>query len=235
MVLASDLAVFPVIVRARLRRRLHRRRTSSSCPTRPRWRRRSTTLRGPVQGRRAAAQLRHHDERRPGDLDAAGSRGLHRAAVRALRAAQPPGPVEVSRASIKAIEFPISAALKGKMPMASVRRVLGDVHSAQRARTRTSPGASSRTMSSKAVTLGAARNGNGPVRVSTYADPSFAAAQPLAADRGQGAGDAPAFRCPPSPKRRARRRSSWRRCSSRCSAARRRRTRSPRSSSGSSR
>ncbi len=37
-----------------------------------------------------------------------------------------------------------------------------------------------KAVSSKAVTLGAARNGNGPVRVSTYADPDFAAAQPLA-------------------------------------------------------
>ena len=38
-----------------------------------------------------------------------------------------------------------------------------------------------RTISSKAVTLGAARNGNGPVRVSTYTEPDFAASQPLAA------------------------------------------------------
>jgi len=37
-----------------------------------------------------------------------------------------------------------------------------------------------KAVSSKAVTLGAARNGNGPVRVSTYADAGFAAAQPLA-------------------------------------------------------
>ncbi|MGK9232273.1 extracellular solute-binding protein [Inquilinus limosus] len=37
-----------------------------------------------------------------------------------------------------------------------------------------------KAVSSKAVTLGAARNGNGPVRVSTYADSGFAAAQPLA-------------------------------------------------------
>jgi multiple sugar transport system substrate-binding protein len=31
------------------------------------------------------------------------------------------------------------------------------------------------------VTLGAGRNGNGPARVSTYAEPDFAAAQPVAA------------------------------------------------------
>ncbi|MBW8728722.1 MAG: extracellular solute-binding protein [Inquilinus limosus] len=37
-----------------------------------------------------------------------------------------------------------------------------------------------KAVSSKAVTLGAARNGNGPVRVSTYADADFAASQPLA-------------------------------------------------------
>ena len=34
---------------------------------------------------------------------------------------------------------------------------------------------------SKAMTLGMARNGNGPVRISTYADPTFSASQPLAA------------------------------------------------------
>ena len=36
-------------------------------------------------------------------------------------------------------------------------------------------------MSTKAATLGAARNGNGPVRVSAYADPAFANEQPAAA------------------------------------------------------
>ena len=38
-----------------------------------------------------------------------------------------------------------------------------------------------RAMSSPAVTLGSARNGNGPVRLSTYADAGFAAANPVAA------------------------------------------------------
>ncbi len=38
-----------------------------------------------------------------------------------------------------------------------------------------------REMSSPEVTLGSARNGNGPVRVSTYAEPAFAASTPLAA------------------------------------------------------
>lgn len=38
-----------------------------------------------------------------------------------------------------------------------------------------------RAMSSQAVTLGAARNGNGPVRLSTYGDAGFAASQPLSA------------------------------------------------------
>ena len=37
-----------------------------------------------------------------------------------------------------------------------------------------------RAMSSKSVTLGSARNGNGPVRVSTYAEPSFAGENPVA-------------------------------------------------------
>jgi multiple sugar transport system substrate-binding protein len=38
-----------------------------------------------------------------------------------------------------------------------------------------------REVSSKAVTTGAARNGNGPVRASTYADPTFSKDQPFAA------------------------------------------------------
>jgi multiple sugar transport system substrate-binding protein len=42
-----------------------------------------------------------------------------------------------------------------------------------------------KAMSAKPVTLGAAINGNGPVRVSTYADPAFAAAQPQAAVEAQ--------------------------------------------------
>lgn len=38
-----------------------------------------------------------------------------------------------------------------------------------------------RAMSAPAVTLGSARNGNGPVRVSTYSEPSFAGENPVAA------------------------------------------------------
>jgi len=81
---------------------------------------------------------------------------------------------------IKAIEFPISEALRGKVPFASVvefwaMSILGN------ARDKDLAWNFIRTMSSKAVTTGAARNGNGPVRVSTYRDPGFAADQPLAA------------------------------------------------------
>ena len=116
-----------------------------------------------------------------------------------------------------------------------VRRVLGDVHPATMRATRTSPGASSTTMSSKAVTLGAARNGNGPVRVSTFADPGFAAAQPLAAVEAKALRERARAAAGLSRTRRARRRCSSRRCSSPCSAARRRRRPSPRSRSGSRR
>jgi multiple sugar transport system substrate-binding protein len=80
---------------------------------------------------------------------------------------------------IKAIEFPMSAALKGKTPMASVVEfwamcIPANAHDKELA------WSFIQAMSSQAVTLGAARNGNGPVRLSTYADPSFTAAQPMA-------------------------------------------------------
>ena len=80
---------------------------------------------------------------------------------------------------IKAIEFPMSAALKGKMPMASVVEFWAMCIPAH-GRDKELAWSFIQAMSSQAVTLGAARNGNGPVRLSTFADPSFAAAQPMA-------------------------------------------------------
>jgi multiple sugar transport system substrate-binding protein len=80
---------------------------------------------------------------------------------------------------IKAIEFPMSAALKGKMPMASVVEFWAMCVPAH-ARDKELAWSFIQAMSSQAVTLGAARNGNGPVRLSTFADPSFDAAQPMA-------------------------------------------------------
>jgi multiple sugar transport system substrate-binding protein len=85
---------------------------------------------------------------------------------------------------IKAVEFPISSALKGKVPMAAVVESWAMVIPAN-ARNKDLSWSFIQAMSSKAVTTGAARNGNGPVRVSTYADPSFAASQPLAAVEAQ--------------------------------------------------
>ena len=79
---------------------------------------------------------------------------------------------------IKAIEFPMSAALKGKTPMASVVEFWAMCIPAH-ARDKELAWSFIQAMSSQAVTLGAARNGNGPVRLSTFADPSFAAAQPM--------------------------------------------------------
>ncbi len=81
---------------------------------------------------------------------------------------------------IKAIEFPISQALKGRQAMSSVTEfwamgILGN------ARNKDLAWNFIRAMSSKATTVGAARNGNGPVRVSTYGDPNFAKDQPFAA------------------------------------------------------
>lgn len=81
---------------------------------------------------------------------------------------------------IKAIEFPISAALKGKVAMSSCVEFWA-MCIPHNARDKELAWSFIRTMSSKSVTTGAARNGNGPVRVSTYKDAGFAAEQPLAA------------------------------------------------------
>jgi multiple sugar transport system substrate-binding protein len=81
---------------------------------------------------------------------------------------------------IKAIEFPMSESLKGKVPMASVVEFWAQSIPAN-ARDKDLAWSFIRETSNKAVTLGAARNGNGPVRVSTYADPTFAASNSLAA------------------------------------------------------
>lgn len=79
---------------------------------------------------------------------------------------------------IKAIEFPASQSLQGRM--SSVVEFWAMSIPAN-ARDKDLAWNFIRAMSSKAVTTGAARNGNGPVRVSTYSDPGFAADQPLAA------------------------------------------------------
>jgi multiple sugar transport system substrate-binding protein len=81
---------------------------------------------------------------------------------------------------IKAIEFPISETLKGKVAMASVVEFWA-MSIPVNSRTKELGWNFIRAMSSLAVTLGAARNGNGPVRISTFADPAFAASQPAAA------------------------------------------------------
>jgi multiple sugar transport system substrate-binding protein len=81
---------------------------------------------------------------------------------------------------IKAVEFPQSETQRGKSTMAAVVEFWAMCILAN-ARDKDLGWSFIRAMSSKAVTTGAARNGNGPVRVSTYADEAFAASQPLAA------------------------------------------------------
>ena len=81
--------------------------------------------------------------------------------------------------SIKAVEFPISEALKGKMPMSAVVESWAMVIPAN-SKDKDLSWSFLREVSSKRVTLGMAINGNGPVRVSTYADKELAAANPLA-------------------------------------------------------
>ena len=73
----------------------------------------------------------------------------------------------------------MSVALKGKVPMASVVEFWAMCIPAN-ARDKDLAWSFIQAMSSKAITLGAARNGNGPVRLSTFADPSFVAVQPTA-------------------------------------------------------
>ncbi|WP_293854406.1 ABC transporter substrate-binding protein [uncultured Alsobacter sp.] len=81
---------------------------------------------------------------------------------------------------IKAIEFPISAGLKGKMPMASVVEAWA-MSIPKNARNKDLAWSYIREVSSKRVTLGMAINGNGPVRVSSYADAQLKAKNPVAA------------------------------------------------------
>ena len=82
---------------------------------------------------------------------------------------------------IKAVEFPGSEALiKSNVPMAAVSAVWG-MSILANAKDKDLAWSYIREVSSKAVTTGAARNGNGPVRASTYADPTFSKDQPFAA------------------------------------------------------
>lgn len=81
---------------------------------------------------------------------------------------------------IKAVEFPGSAAIKGKVPMASVVEAWA-MAIPRNAKDKALAWSFIREVSSKRVTLGMAINGNGPVRVSTYADAGLKAKNALAA------------------------------------------------------
>jgi len=81
---------------------------------------------------------------------------------------------------IKAVEFPGSAAIKGKVPMASVVEAWA-MAVPKNAKDKALAWSFIKEVSSKRVTLGMAINGNGPVRVSTYADEGLKAKNPLAA------------------------------------------------------
>jgi multiple sugar transport system substrate-binding protein len=81
---------------------------------------------------------------------------------------------------IKAVEFPISAALKGKKPMSSVVEAWAMVIPKD-AKDKTLAWSYIKEVSTKRVTIGMAINGNGPVRVSSYSDSALMAKNPLAA------------------------------------------------------
>jgi len=80
---------------------------------------------------------------------------------------------------IKAVEFPGSATIRGKVPMASVVEAWA-MSIPKNAKDKALAWSFIREVSSKRVTLGMAINGNGPVRVSTYADEGLKAKNPLA-------------------------------------------------------
>jgi multiple sugar transport system substrate-binding protein len=81
---------------------------------------------------------------------------------------------------IKAIEFPVAAALKGKMPASSVVEAWAMVIP-KNAKDKALAWKFIKEVSSKRVTVGMAINGNGPVRVSSYADSTLMAKNPVAA------------------------------------------------------
>ncbi|UFN50961.1 extracellular solute-binding protein [Roseomonas sp. OT10] len=80
---------------------------------------------------------------------------------------------------IMAMEMPVSSAAPAGTRMAAVVE-FWSMAIPRHARDKALAWSFIRAMSSPEVTLGAARNGNGPVRVSTYADPAFAADNPVA-------------------------------------------------------
>ncbi len=80
---------------------------------------------------------------------------------------------------IKAMEFPVSSGIAGKTPMATVTEAWGMVIP-KNAKDKDLAWKYIKEVSSKRVTLGMALNGNGPVRVSSYADPALIAKNPVA-------------------------------------------------------
>lgn len=80
---------------------------------------------------------------------------------------------------IKAVEFPGSAAIRGKVPMASVVEAWA-MSIPKNAKDKALAWSFIREVSSKRVTLGMAINGNGPIRVSSYSDAGLKAKNPLA-------------------------------------------------------
>jgi multiple sugar transport system substrate-binding protein len=81
---------------------------------------------------------------------------------------------------IKAVPFPGSATLSGGNEMSAVVESWAMSIPAN-SKDKKLSWSFIKAVSSKKMTLGMARNGNGPVRISTYAEPEFAASQPLAA------------------------------------------------------
>lgn len=178
MVLASDLAVFPVMF-ARAFGGDYITQDFKLLPDPAAFEKGLDVLRGMFE---AGALPRSYATTRNDDMVTWMQQG--RAAFTVLpfaRYAQLNNP-EQSRfpGRIKAIGFPVAAALKGRTPMAAVVEAWGMVIP-KNARDKELAWKFIREVSSKRVTVGMAVNGNGPVRVSAYSDPELMARNPVAA------------------------------------------------------
>lgn len=90
---------------------------------------------------------------------------------------------------IKPVGFPVAEALKGKTPMAAVVEAWGMVIPAN-AKDKDLAWSYIKEVSSKASTLGMALNGNGPARVSTFSEAELTAKNPYATIEAQALADA---------------------------------------------
>ena len=179
MVVASDLGDIPGHRSRAPSAAISSRRIQARCPIRRRWRRRSRSL---ADLFKAGALPRSYATTSNDDR----SRGCSRAAPRSRCCRSPATHSSIARTNRSIPDASRRSSFRSRRHRRARcrwRRASNSGRCAFPANARDKDLAWSfiQAMSSKAVTLGAARNGNGPVRISTFGDPSFAAAQPMAA------------------------------------------------------